>query len=336
MSCYHNHIIERRKPHRGFTLIELLVVIVIIGILASMITVAATSAMRTANQATIKQQIAQVDGALQRYKQKYGEYPPDFSDPKTVMRHVRKRWPKFNITEADFYAEINNAGWQIDANNTHGVGYAGALALWLGGPFDNSKGMLGGWGLDPSNPFDLSQRETPMLELTLGTNLDEITIGGRRVYTVIAKKAPMVYFRPTAIGYLALDPSSPPVEPTYFLRHLHDPNLGCAVPYAKSLLDDKTTTPPTPFLRPDGSVNPIFGNSDDKITQDGAPLIVWHNPTSYQIIHPGLDKDFGSEDGKLGLLRVIDPANDEMKGITLVDKDNQANFGGTTIESAGN
>jgi len=321
----------RPRIRQGFTLIELLVVIVIIGILASLIMVGATAARRTVRQGLIKTEITSVDGALEIYKTRYGEYPPDFSDKTAVMRHVRKRWPSYQTTESDFYSAIQSAGWNIDVNNSHGIGHVGALALWLGGPFDETRGMLGGWGLDASNPFNTAaQREEPIMELTLGRNLEQITVGSRTIYAITANKQPMVYFRPTTLGYLNQIQASVPL--TYSLRHVHGgSDIGCAVPYVKSLADD--------FIESDGTPNPLYVNSDGDITTRGTKAIVWHNPTSYQIIHPGVDGVFGSEDGNLpcdGLLRVANPANDDMKFCTLEDNDNQANFGGNTIETSGN
>lgn len=327
-------IIQRPESRRGFTLIELLVVIVIIGILASLVMVGGTAVRKSARQGLIKTEIAQVAMALESYKNKYGEYPPDFSDEKAVMRHVRKRWPLCQISETEFYDNIEDAGWEIDTNNSHGIGHVGALALWLGGPFDETRGMLGGWGLDASDPFNLDQREEPMMEFSIGRNLAVKEINGKEVYAVVANNQPMVYFRPTAVGYLTSNGKSGS-NAAYNLRHVcdeADEGFGCAVPYIKSLSNDF-------FDSGTGDPNSLYVNSEGEIKADGAKAIVWHNPTSYQIIHPGMDGIFGLEDSDKpfeGLLRIANPADDDMKYCTLEDSDNQANFGGTTIETGGN
>ncbi|MGH9897043.1 MAG: type II secretion system protein, partial [bacterium] len=64
-------------PRAAFTLVELLVVITIIGILASLITVAAVSALRKARETEIKAEIDQVSTAIEEYKNKTTAYPPN-------------------------------------------------------------------------------------------------------------------------------------------------------------------------------------------------------------------------------------------------------------------
>jgi prepilin-type N-terminal cleavage/methylation domain-containing protein len=65
------------RPLHGFTLVELLVVITIIGILASLITVAAVGALRKAHETRIKVEVDQIDSAIEEYKNKTTAYPPN-------------------------------------------------------------------------------------------------------------------------------------------------------------------------------------------------------------------------------------------------------------------
>ena len=72
----------RRPPpatRRAFTLIEMLTVIVIIGILASLITAAAIRAAPAVKNFAVRKEISDLQQALEAYKIKYSEYPPDFA-----------------------------------------------------------------------------------------------------------------------------------------------------------------------------------------------------------------------------------------------------------------
>ena len=329
----HYHITSRQQMRRGFTLIELLVVIVIIGILASLAFVGGREAVRAARRGIIKNEISQVEMALERYKEKFGEFPPDFSDEAAVMRHVRKRWPNMNWqnqpqTMATFCAMINAAsgsfGYNLtpppnvinDCEDKSNAAHVGALAFWLGGIPDNN-GMLSGFSADVSNPLGVTlngsnwtsngitqwDKDSQFMDLTIGKNCE--IVDGLPVIT--AYGYPIAYFKPNAAGkYIE---KAFPNEPQCV--HLHNiltgnpkwEDLGVAVPYAKTNAPDPSDA-------------------------------VWHNPKSYQLIHPGLDGKFG--DRTQNEFRALDPAKDVQINCTLADNDNQANFGGTTIESAGN
>ena len=101
---------NHKTSPRGFTLVELLTVIVIIGILAGLIVAAVIPAIRRAHEFTIRQEIEQLSYALEEYKNKCGDYPPDFAGVtggagydadlridarNAVMRHFRKAFPRY-------------------------------------------------------------------------------------------------------------------------------------------------------------------------------------------------------------------------------------------------
>ena len=144
----------------GFTLVELLVVITIIGILTGLVTGAAIVARRRAKIATVVMEVKQLETACQAYKEKFGEYPPDFSGldgsldtaPSTalrdagraaVLRHLARAFPRYQpgITQAGgptygwpgFAADLK-AGWNMDVTANPGLlTPVGALTFWLGG-----------------------------------------------------------------------------------------------------------------------------------------------------------------------------------------------------------
>jgi prepilin-type N-terminal cleavage/methylation domain-containing protein len=66
---------------RAFTLVEILVVIAIISTLAAMIFPVAGGMRRRAVKARAQVELVQVETAIERYKAKYGFYPPDNAGP---------------------------------------------------------------------------------------------------------------------------------------------------------------------------------------------------------------------------------------------------------------
>ena len=85
---------EAKGRRDGFTLVEMLVVVAIIGILAAILVPVVLIARRTAKETQINLTISQLDQALETYKQKYGDYPPDFSNRLLVYSHWEKAFPK--------------------------------------------------------------------------------------------------------------------------------------------------------------------------------------------------------------------------------------------------
>ena len=71
---------NRNRQVGGFTLIEMLVVIAIIGILAGLITAGTTIAFRKNKITRVSVQLKQLETAIETYKAKRGQFPPDNAD----------------------------------------------------------------------------------------------------------------------------------------------------------------------------------------------------------------------------------------------------------------
>ena len=323
------------KNRHAFTLVELLTVIVIIGILAAIITVAVAGAFRASQIGRIGVQMSQTAMALDRYNSEFGEFPPDMFDDEALVRHDQRRWPRMNVPDgwntwthtqkANFiraaintaYNAIPNIGvtsGSIEVNFGNLPSHQpqiGALALWLGG-FPNSDGIMSGFSADPLNPFFLaatSANTIPpadrrydgkvFIDLELGNNknvrmfsVGATTGGVTAIVPVIGNEirgafVPIVYFRGrTEGGEYAYRIGG---VASGAIKHFNFPEFGLCVPYME------TETPRR-----------------------------WHNPTRYQLIHPGLDGKFSIPPG------TPPPAMERITstgvGIGLQDLDNLTNF----------
>ena len=322
------------NTRRAFTLVEVLTVIVIISILAALVTVAVAGAMRAGKRAAIATEISQIAMALEQYKNELGEYPPDLFDVEALVRHVKKRWPRLNwsnmpnpslaptplpndypsdwatmtSSEQNAWMQAWKEAWSIkraisvtysdfspNVDFTQRNAPLGALALWLGG-FPNADGKLSGFFADPENPFiipanTITYDQKVFIDLEFnGDNSKRIRIYKYRVSDALlpvmgseiqSAFVPVVYFRGKSSG-------GHDAYLTGFgdVKRLDFADAGVCVPYM---------------------------DAENGITMK------WKNPTTYQLIHPGLDTKFGdSNNGK----RVINSGF----GIVLWDLDNITNF----------
>lgn len=333
----------------GFTLVEILIVIVIIGLLAGMTTTVVVSARRSVNNSVISAQMAQLSIALDEYKNKFGEYPPDLSDQMAVMRHLKKRWPRYNVTYEQFLRHIGygcrlSSGiysdaidslddlngqyvWNMEINpnssNGDSVGaYISSLVFWLGG-LPDQHGVPSGFYASPKYPLGISAA-------------DDRPIGRPNR---AKKEKPFYSFDRKYLGAY-----------NYGYDSVRNCNFYYKVEDDASLWNDALNAYvyipaycqgdyPIVYFRP--SVNVGYGNKFFYLTlsanaTDGVSCAVpyaqdatsWYEEKRFQLIHPGDDGLFGSANA--ADLRIV-PIKE---GMALGDADNLTNFiTGGTLES---
>ena len=152
------------KRH-GFTIVELLVVITIIGIISGIALAAIGGVLKNSKIAGMKTEISNIEQAIEGYKTKYGDYPPDFSNWDVVRRHYLKIFPDIDANELLVLyrlcdTEADASGAQIDgipdpffgANNC----FDSDNSVWLGPVMDRAEALvwaLGGFSSDPKASF---------------------------------------------------------------------------------------------------------------------------------------------------------------------------------------
>lgn len=80
----------KNKKRKGFSLVELMIVIVIIGLLASVVTINVRSYLTRAKQNTARQEIATIVTALSTFYSVYSRYPTNEEGIKILCKKNKK------------------------------------------------------------------------------------------------------------------------------------------------------------------------------------------------------------------------------------------------------
>ena len=151
------------KVHRGFTLVELLVVIAIIGLLVGLLVPAVQAVRGSFNKSAVKFEVQALSDAVEQYRSKYGDYPPDGSSWPVMETHLRKAFPDILISELNLLNPAMNAlqsGSTADIRNDNDT----SLSAFASDPtkvihcrvMDSAEALvffLGGFSSDKQRPF---------------------------------------------------------------------------------------------------------------------------------------------------------------------------------------
>lgn len=154
----------------GFTLVELLIVIAILGILVSLLAWGVNAARVSILKKAQSAEIANIASAIEAYRNKYGDYPPDGSSWPIVEAHLRKAFPNILITELNLldpkyhvrFQDIPGNAYIRNDNDTTAthpfLPYAQSLNANIrsGRVMDSAEALvffLGGFSSDPQRPL---------------------------------------------------------------------------------------------------------------------------------------------------------------------------------------
>ncbi len=276
MRTYCNRNRTRRARYRtrggGFTLVEILMVVAIVGILVSLVSVAAFQALKAGRRAKVQVEIDLLAAKVEEYKGLKGEYPPNCGNGvrvNRIMQHLKKAFPRFqaDLTSGALgYTGLRlfilqnynyyDAGGALQPLDLDTLDQAEALVFWLGGlptPWDTGFAppqratgkYLYGFNANPSTPFALAGTRTPGIFEFEETRLQDADFDGWLEYRPEFKTStpgvapPYVYFDASTYGdasalFFAYPSTGPNIGPFAYL-----PQWGAAVPY----LDSAKSTP---------------------------------------------------------------------------------------------
>jgi prepilin-type N-terminal cleavage/methylation domain-containing protein len=266
----------------GFTLVEVLVVILIISLLVALMIPVIRGVMRRAEDFRYAQELSNLEMAIHAYKEKYKDFPPDFTDAKympfdqtVAYRHIRMAFPRIDPAELQVIAQFAPS---IDA--------AEALVFWLGGlskdpkrPFTGAGGPLiitgnasvpVAWRVQDRNEplFDFDESRL-FLEMD---NSNSFVVGA--AYLPPKNPTPYVYFDSRTYGFV--DSGGNPQYASFSWPAPGGGGITIARPYKSDI--------------PNSSFNPT-ANPKDAVLQDRA--MHWANRDTFQLICAGHDGEFG-------------------------------------------
>ncbi len=336
---------------RAFTLVELLVVITIIGILASLITVAAVNAMKAAARTRIKAEINSFDQAIEDEKNNSGGvYPPNcqtgfataaandavYND---LRRYLNKRFPRSREPDTLVRA-LAGLGVAGGPNLPGGMTGSEAVVFWLGGFSSDVNFPISGEGgpsyVDTANLSSPTAQADPIenRRWALGIKPEQLAPRDADGYFDQTDNRYIVYPDPTLNGrsrrinfwsYLA--PGSP--QPLVYmaapqvsgLTKLNDPPAASqAVAYSGQAADWSQLKNVYAIKRANPTAN--------------IPNSVFANSGKFQVLHCGIDERWGvlPQVNNTGVSPLLYPAGPFSAADYLADT--LTNFSDSTLEDS--
>ena len=295
-----NNVLPHVRNRIGMTLVEVLVVISIIAILAGLL-VPVIGAVRRRGQITATVlELQNLKNAIEQYKQKFGDYPPDGSNAVVFQRHIRVAFPRIAPQEI---ANLNSLILDSHYPAVTKLDPAEALVFFLGGfsddprfPFTGKGGPFTGSRSTGIFDFDPTRLSTGDTTVNINTSSNPILVSLSTDETALHNQVaaardifPVYFPKNSAAPFVYLD------SRTYMPRSIYTYN-GYAVPPVQYPPADWCAGNPHnhPVTAISGIVRPYRGDEVRQATAADAYIYKWINPNTFQILAAGLNNDFGN------------------------------------------
>jgi prepilin-type N-terminal cleavage/methylation domain-containing protein len=294
-------------PRSGFTLVEMMVVILIIGLLTAVSVTAVMRAMTTGRQTAIKLEVNALSQAVERYMQKYGDYPPDGSSRDVLERHMRRVFPRMTTPDTVLLEQLISPGGNF---SYVAMDRAEALVFFLGGFSEDPLHPLIGEGgpltlapgvASPTTNLADYQYNATRDNAFFDFDLSRLTTRRANDTDPLLSYDEDVWTTPGERALAGALPGGVDQLPVYLTR------AGEYTPYV--YFDSRTYGLVGPgvyngFRSPaTGGVRPYKSELNIEAPRNGSAYadeveafkaVPFHNPSTFQIISPGLDGIFGT------------------------------------------
>lgn len=268
----------------GFTLVELLVVVAIIGLLVGLTIPAVFAALGVFNRAACKFEVNALSDAVEKYRSKYGDYPPDGSSWPIMEAHLRKAFPNILVSELNLLSPANIATYGYIHNDYAGrvMDPAEALVFFLGGFSSDAQRPFTG----PGGPFVLN-----------GTTYQYNGSRQNSFYDFPAARL-TVSASLVSTDESAYDVAGTPDLMPVFLSYKNKLEFGNPYVYFDSRTYQSKTTPlvfnfhQTRVSSGEGVARPYLSDQVNTLSPAANKPKLYENKQTFQILSPGLDGQY--------------------------------------------